>query len=179
MVFTSQYSTPSFPNWARLKNLRTLIATARRCPELFFLIKPHPLRESLPSSITDVLPDNVVINTDFSTVKALKAAHVAVTYWSTTALEATLLGTPLVQLNATGLPDFLDLSSKLGRSIARDAASLLTLLHATLRTPSKQLEHQRKRFLLEHQIRLDARATQRATQAIAANLQGEDLVPKD
>lgn len=166
VVFTSQYATAGFPNSARLHNLRTVIETARRMPNVYFLLKPHPLRESVPSTIVDELPDNVALGPDFNTVVSLKAADVAVTFWSTTALEAILLGTPLVQLNATGLPDFLDLSTQLGREVARSSQSLASLIQQSFDAGPRGFLTQRERFLLHHGIRLDGKSAERAARAI-------------
>lgn len=129
VVFTSQYRTPMFPDAARLRQLDVLVECARRMPEAFFAVKLHPVRESWD---IDGPPMNLAILKEVDTAKLIKAADVLVTYWSTTALEAVLLGTPLIQLNATGLPDFFDLSARLGRSIARDLDDLVTRLRRTL-----------------------------------------------
>jgi hypothetical protein len=171
VVFTSQYKTSAFPDWARLTNLNVIADCARRRPDWYFLIKPHPRLETLSDSFLANLPANAAVSTQFPTIEALSAAQVAVTYWSTTALEAVLLGTPLVQLNATGLPDFFPLAERMGQRSCRDATSLLSQLDFALTGPGKADHFARRQvFLQEYQIPLDGNSSTRAAQAILAAL---------
>jgi len=164
VVFTSQYKTSGFPDAARLRNFDALLATARAMPEVEFVAKLHPRMEAVPLV---ELPRNVVLEQHTDTARLIKAADVLVTFWSTTAVEAILLGTPLVQLNATALPDFLDLSTSRGRPIARSASDLERMLREVLAAP-RDLDTARSGNWLS--VELDGHAADRASQVLLAHL---------
>lgn len=128
IIFTSQYVTGNFPDSARMANLHALVRAARSFPEYRFVIRPHPRREIISRELLDALPENVRVSTGGDTARWLKAADLVVTYWSTTAIEALLLGTRLIQLNATGLPDYLQLPTKFQVPVARSSSQLCTLI---------------------------------------------------
>lgn len=169
VVFTSQYATEVFPDWARRRNIHVLAETARLLPDVLFALKAHPLRERLGRELCSSFPANLVACPPFDTDRALCAADVAVTYWSTTALESILLGTPLVQLNATGLPDYFDVSGKMGRPTARTAEELARAIEELLASAEERARFAREReaFLRSHGIELDGRAAARAAREIA------------
>ena len=167
VVFTSQYKTSAFPEWARRKNLEVLVVTARKRGDIFFVIKPHPRRESMSARFLAQLPENVVVDRTSSTLALLKGADVVVTYWSTTALEAVLVATPLVQLNATGLPDYFPLVEQLARRPARDPSDLVAQLDVELSVEGRaRFEQQRRAFLARQRIELDGLAALRAARKI-------------
>lgn len=129
VLFTSQYSTPVFSNAARMANLRAVISLASRWPDVEFIIKVHPRRESVQP---DELPANVYIEAAYPVLELIRACDAMTTFWSTTAIEGLLLGTPLVQLNATGLPDFLLLPAGLHVPVARNSSELGEQLNSAL-----------------------------------------------
>src|SRR5690606_3888533 len=51
VVFTSQYATEVFPDWARRRNIDVLAETARLLPDVLFVLKAHPLRETLSRTL--------------------------------------------------------------------------------------------------------------------------------
>ena len=174
VVFTSQHAKDVFPDWARQKNLDLVVEAARLLPEVTFLLKAHPFREHLSRAFIARLPANVLLCPALPTTRLLKACDVAVTFWSTTALEAVLLGTPLVQLNGTGLPDFFDISARLGRATARSAPQLAEAIGELLCDPARRLEfaEQRERFMEECGLTLSGRSADAAAEAIAERLLG-------
>jgi hypothetical protein len=168
VVFTSQYPTGQFPDWARTVNLEAVFAAARKLPHVTFLIKTHPRREVIDALVLARFPENVLLAPKVETPSLLKAADVVVTYWSTTALEALLLDVPLVQLNATGLPDFFDLVSSLGRSFARSSDELADSLQLLLESEEARTIDARARAELCARLGvvMDGRAGERAGAAI-------------
>jgi len=174
VVFTSQYKTSAFPDWARELQLETVVETARQRPDLFFILKPHPRLEMFKGDWLTTLPENVAVEQKLPALRLLAGASVTVTYWSTTALESVLLGTPLVQLNATGLPDYFPLVTELGGRAARDVQSLSANISAALSEQGKEcFVRARQRWLSEHRIVLDQRAASR----VATHLRGFLLSP--
>jgi hypothetical protein len=141
ILFTSQYATPLFSSTARLANLEAVLRLARAWPDSQFIVKLHPRNETWEPA---ELPLNILVERQYPTPELMKAADAAVTYWSTTAIECLLLGTPLVQLNATGLPDFLPLPAELQVPVARSTDELSRALGFVLtdaaRTPAEALE---------------------------------------
>lgn len=166
VVFTSQYRTAGFSDEARLKNFEEFLETARKLPDALFIAKLHPRMESVPLL---ELPPNVVLEQHTDTPRLIKAADALVTFWSTTALEAVLLGTPLVQLNATGLPDFLDLSTPYGRPIARSAHELAELLRPLL-TPTSDAAAGDFLHADALSVAMDGHAAARASEALLTRL---------
>lgn len=122
------------------------------------------MKEQISESMLQSASENVSFSKEFPTTTALAGASVAVTYWSTTALEAVLLGTPLVQVNATGLPDFFNISEHLGLGVARDSEGLRELIRGAISKP-KQF---RERFLGELGLRLDGKAATRVALEVSA-----------
>lgn len=171
VVFTSQYPTAGFPDWARQEHLRTISECARQHPDWFFLVKPHPRLELLPTTFQDNCSANVVVSREFPTLTALAGADACVTYWSTTALEAVLVKTPLVQLNTTVLPDFFPLVERLGGSPARDLEGLSGKLMVAMSHEGRaEFEARRAQFLEEYGIRVDGQCAERASVAIRSAL---------
>lgn len=149
VCFTSQYPTDLFPDWARRRNLAVLFDAARRTPELTFAVKLHPRREVLSAAERRELPENVVLlDGPFDIALLLAGSDVAVTYWSTTALEALLVGTPLIQLNATGLSDYYPLTNRYGLPPVRNVDDLTrTLRTVTSAEGSASLRARQRTFL--------------------------------
>lgn len=163
VVFGSQYVTPAFSERARVLHLDLVLRSALERPSVHFVVKLHPRQERWKPA---KLPQNVSILKNYDMPRLMKAADAFVTYWSTTALEAALLGTPLIQLNATGLPDFFDLSVRLGRETARSEQDLLRQIDAVLAGP-------RESFVPNVDalgVIMDGRAAERAAQALLANM---------
>jgi CDP-glycerol glycerophosphotransferase (TagB/SpsB family) len=172
VLFLSQYATEVFPDQARRTNLTALLETARLLPRVQFVVKPHPRREPGLSRRPEEWPENVSVVSGLDAPTLLSAADVACTYWSTTALEALLLDVPLVQLNATGLPDFLDFSAALRQPTCRSGAELARALEPLLTSPEARSEAStlRAAFLASRDLRLDGQAAARAADAIVALL---------
>ncbi|MCH2107806.1 MAG: hypothetical protein MK135_00630 [Polyangiaceae bacterium] len=171
VVFTSQYATPIFPDWARQKNLETMVETAEKMPEVFFILRLHPLKEKIPPALLNRLPANAVFSNQGSTPEAIQGAHALVTFWSTTALEAILLNTPLIQLNATGLPDFLDLSSESGQSFVRHAKDLALRLRTLIHQGDQEILAKQHEFCQRHELIQEAPSAPLAADIIRAAIE--------
>lgn len=163
ILFTSQYPTHVFGPAEREKNIATVIQAAAALPTLQFIVKLHPNKEKWTAR---ALPPNVIVEKSYDTPTLIKAADVMVTYWSTTALEALLLETPLIQLNATSLPDFLTFPAALRVPFARDATQLAELIR-------ERLSHRNDEDVLHHLgIAMDGRAARHAAESIRTLLKG-------
>lgn len=69
------------------------------------VIKLHPAEDGrLPKNIAKGF-DNYTITKDVDIFEMINASDVVITYWSTTGLEAMVLGKPLIVLNLSGKPD--------------------------------------------------------------------------
>ena len=167
VVYCSQYPTAVYPKWARDKQIITILEAAKRMLDTLFIIKLHPVKEPVPKK-AGVLPLNVKITKHFDTFVLIKAADVMITYWSTTALEALLLDTPLLHLNVTSLPDFFDLSSRLGTDTVRNAGDLFDTLYKILRVPDyrKSFQSNVQKFMTSENICNDGNSGKRASDLI-------------
>ncbi len=143
VLFTSQYETPLFSDHARMANLGVILELAERDPDTQFIIKLHPRGEAWEPAR---LPRNVKVDSQYPTAELIKAADAVATFWSTTAIEALILRTPLVQLNATHLPDLLLLPPELRVPIARDSHELGEALRAVIAAPPTSEEALEKWF---------------------------------
>jgi hypothetical protein len=164
ILFTSQYETALFSNAARLANLAALVEVASQATDSEFIVKLHPRNETWNAPN---LPGNVFLETTYSTPQLIKAADLVVTYWSTTAIEALLLKTPLVQLNATGLLDFLPLPPGLCVPVARSSSELKTCLNAPGAAAARPSAETLERWLGPPP---DGKAAERAAHALAQAL---------
>jgi hypothetical protein len=168
VLFTSQYATHVFPEWARRQQLQAFLQTANHLPEVNFLIKLHPRQENFPKALGKV-PANVKIIKTYDTFSLIKGSDLMVTYWSTTALEGILLETPVIHFNTTGLPDYFDLSKEMLLETARNSNELRSFILSFLEKNEEikqRFQVQRVRFMKKKKIVLDGNAASRASQQL-------------
>lgn len=139
-------------------------------PEVEFIVKLHPSenprlwralrRGSRGAGL------RVIVRCD--TAALLSRADVVVTRFSTTGMEAAILGKPLVTINLTGGPDHAPYADGGGALGVRAAAELVPAIRRVLRDPEtrRELEVSRERFLRDTFVARDGLAARRAARAI-------------
>ena len=107
------------PSWLRrsvrdvsLKNFNLLARWARLQKNYQLVIKHHPLEdESIIRSIFNNIPNVKFLPKEINMQGALENISLVLTCWSVASLEAAVLNRPVVIINDSDLPDFLELEN--------------------------------------------------------------------
>lgn len=171
VVFTSQPPARGVPESVYRRSLRAVLEVARAVSDIELVIKLHPIEAP---EVANVLvkeagvPARVV--KEFDTRILLKAADLVMTQYSTTGLEALLLGKPLVTINLSGEPDrapYAGGGAAVGVYSADDLPGVVQrcLTHAETRGG---LAEKRETFLQEMFTARDGSASDRCAREILA-----------
>ena len=86
---------------------KELFEIIKQCPDVLFLIKEHPHKSNFGNSSgvvgLEVFPNVVFVDKNESIISCIEASDIWLTYESTTAMEAWLLGKKTALLNPTGV----------------------------------------------------------------------------
>lgn len=99
VVFTSQ----PVSNEENLKILKALLKTFEKFPELTLVIKIHPVENT--GFYRKIAKDRAIVVKNIDLYELLYASELMITYYSTTGLEAMILGRPVIVINLSGQPD--------------------------------------------------------------------------
>lgn len=106
VVFTSQPPARGVPESVYRRTVRAVLQTVKTVSDVEIVIKLHPIEA--PDVINELVKEAGIaarVVKECDTRSLLKAADVVITQYSTTGLEALLLGKPLVTINLSGEPD--------------------------------------------------------------------------
>jgi hypothetical protein len=158
---------------------RSIILALKDNPQLQIVIKPHPSEhESWYRRLANEIGAKLVILPPKSDIlKAIFVCDVLVTFYSTVALDAVVLGRPVVTINLTGNPDPIPYARDgvaIGVYKENDIALAIkeVLENPTIR---RRLELAREGYLKEHLYRLDGNATKRVVDLINAIIEEKRL----
>src|SRR5207253_1225647 len=102
-----QPSGSDFSHSQRDQAVETIVKTAIAYPHSTWVFKLHPA--DMPSPYLRIIKaqgaTNIKVLQDTDVIPVLAQAHLVVTLFSTTGIEAMLLGKPLIQVNLSGQPD--------------------------------------------------------------------------
>jgi hypothetical protein len=117
-----------------------VIAAARSCPDLRFLVKPHPGdRTSLWNGLVEAVAlRNVDLCPFAETYSLMTACQALVTMFSTTGAEAAFLGKPVVSVNLDGIDWGMDYIEANAAYVARVSGELGTILRDIFAHPPGQ-----------------------------------------
>lgn len=141
--------------------------------QMQIVIKPHPVEEAkwhkwYKELMSEMGIKALVLPQKSNTYEALYACDVLITFYSTIALEAMILGKPVVTVNLTSQPDPMPYASKgaaLGVYKAEDIAPAVKKALEDKET-RERLEQGRQRYLYEQFYKLDGQATKRVVDLI-------------
>ena len=153
--------------------LRNILQALKGDPQIRVVIKPKPDRSDTQEKWYKQLAEDmgvevVVLPRNSDTNEALYACDVLLTFYSTVALEAMILGKPVVTVNLTNQPDpvpYAQSGAALGVYRAEDIAPAVKKAWDDPET-RKRLELGREKFLYEQFYKLDGQATKRVVELI-------------
>jgi len=149
---------------------RSIFQALKDDPELQIVIKPHPTEpEEWYEKLAGETGARVVpLPRNSDTYEALYACDVLITFYSTIALEAMILGKPVITLNLTNQPDPMPYASSnaaFGVYKAEDIAPAVKKVLEDSET-RKGLELGREKYLYRQFYKLDGQATKRVVDLI-------------
>ncbi len=148
----------------RKEFLETIIEGLEQLPEKQLVIKLHPAEEEEDyRALLGKTGWQVVLCRDIDLYALLRACELLITVHSTVALEAMILGKPVITVNLTGRPDVMPYAASgaaLGVYRPEDLVPAMTRALSDPETRS-ELARNRKKFVYEHAYKLDGRATKR------------------
>jgi len=162
VVFTTQPS-------GQEMMLRNILKPLKNHPNIQLVIKLHPSENGKmhKRAVKEMNSDAVVIK-DVDLYGLLSASDVMLTEFSTTALEAMIIGKPVIIINLDNKPEvipYVQSGAALGVYKPEDIISVIkdALYNEEIR---KKLEEKRKKFVYEQAYMVDGKATERVVKLI-------------
>lgn len=164
------YTTENLPV-NETKRLICLIGkTVKHLPEAQLVIKVHPSEFGL-SLYKETIKDigiNALIVRDANIFKILYISDIVITGFSSTALDAMVLGKPVITINLTGFKDpvpYVQSNAAIGVYYEKDLLKAIKMgLYDT--AIIKKLTDARNRFIYDHAYKLDGKSTMRVAELI-------------
>ena len=168
------FATQPFSDEIRREVTYETLRSVKELDDVLLVIKPHPIenpkfyRELLREFDTDILSDKkVMLMPGVNIGKLIKASDLLLTVHSTVALEANVIGTPVLTLNFTEEkePFF---SQEGGAVGVEDPETLTDMIHKVLYDEKfkEKMSINRNEFLQKYTFNEDGRATERAANLV-------------
>jgi len=141
--------------------------------EVLLVIKPHPLenpkiyRKFLKEFDADIPPEKIILMPKVNTSKLIKASDLLLTVNSTVALEANVIGTPVLTLNFTEQKDVF-YSGEGGAVGVENPEALTDMIYKALYDEKfkEKMSINRNEFLQKYIAYKDGGATERAADLV-------------
>ena len=153
--------------------LRNVLQALKDDPQIRMAIKPKPgpsdTLEKRDKQLADEIGSEVmVLPRSSDTNEALHACDVLITGYSTVALEAMILGKPVVTVNLTNQPDLVPYAQSGAALGVYRAEDIAPAVKKALQDPEtrKRLELGRQKYLYKQFYKLDGQATKRVVDLI-------------
>ncbi len=150
--------------------LRGVLQAMGDLPDVQLVIKPHPVEDEgfHRSLVKELGTSHVVITKSVALYELLNACDALMTVSSTTALEAMMLGKPVVIINLTGrreLVPYVKSGAALG---VYQLGEIITGIKKLLYDQDfrKELEEKRRKFVYEYAYKMNGRASKRVAELI-------------
>ena len=167
------FATQGFSEQITRKLIYEVLKNVKELKEVLLIIKPHP-REN-PKSYSnflrefnaDIFADEIILMHGVNTSKLIKASDLLLTVHSTVALEANVIGTPVVTLNFTEEKD--TFYSKEGGAVGiENPEALKDVIYKALYDEKfkERMSIGRNRFLQKYCFNEDRGATERAANLV-------------
>jgi len=166
IVFASQ---PHDKKLYKIEEKRRILTGLKRAmanfPDCMLIVKLHPYEryEELGDSLERNGDKNIVVVRDINIFDLIDVCDLLITKWSTCALEAILLGKPVMTINLGGTPDpFPYAANHVALDVCREE-DILPALRRILydRNTKEMLKESRPKFIEKYAYRLDGNATDR------------------
>jgi len=144
---------------------RNVADAMKKFPEKHLIVKVHPggSIDFYQRIANEMGINNVVITKNIDLYGLLNACDVMLTSFSTTGLEAMILGKPVITINLTGIPDivpYAESGAAIGVCKPEELASAINSALYDEKT-RKSLEEMRKKFVYESAYKMDGKASER------------------
>jgi hypothetical protein len=149
--------------------LKAVTIASKQVDAAFFVVKPHPAENSgMHESICKRYGGaNIMVCTDIGTNELMYASDLMITSHSTTGLESLILGTPLMTVNLTGMPDVIPYApsgAAVGVYKEEDIApGIMNVLDGKL---PANMKHNIEKYIHEYAYRVDGKASERVASII-------------
>ncbi len=150
--------------------LQNVLRETKKILDVQIVVKPHP-SESNKWYEKTVGKENIktlVLSRDSDVYEAIYACDLMIAFYSTTVIEAAILGKPVITVNLTDRPDPMPYVER-GIAIGvYEVADLMQAIKDALynEEASKRLAEARKKFVYEHAYLQDGRASERVVNLI-------------
>ena len=167
------FATQPFSDQIRKELTYEVLRSTKDLNEVLLIIKPHPrenlnlYRKFLRESDADISPDKIILMRGVDISKLLKASDLLITVNSTVALEASVIGTPVLTLNFTEQKDLF--YSQEGGAVGIEKTEALTdIVYKALYDEKfkEKISINRNEFLQKYISYKDGGATERAANLI-------------
>jgi len=169
-------STQGFPKKENENFMKSLFGAVKKIGGLKLVIKLHPNEydSSLHKKLAREAGIEFVITKDANTSELLYACDALITISSTVALEAMILGKPVVIANLTGKPDQVPYVEKQAAAgVYKDSDMLPTIKKILFDEKTiKKLEEPRKKFVFDYAYKIDGMAAKRSADMIRGMVRG-------
>jgi len=158
-------STQAFPQQENEIFMRSLFKAAKEIPGLKIVVKLHPNEydTSLHKKLAEEAGIDVKIVRDANTFELLYASDAMITVSSTVALEAMILGKPVIIANLTGQPDQVPyVERKAAVGVYKDK-DMMPTIKKVLAGKTKTDE---KKFVMDYAFKIDGMAAKRIADVI-------------
>jgi glycosyltransferase involved in cell wall biosynthesis len=153
--------------------LRAVTIASKQLDWVFFVVKPHPAENHSmhERTIKEYGGANIVVCTDIGTNELIYASDLMITSHSTTGLESLILGTPVLTVNLTGMPDVIPYASSGVAVGVYNEDDIVPLIKNVLngKLPSAMGKNIEK-YIHEFTYRVDGNASDRVVSIIEAFL---------
>lgn len=149
---------------------RTIFHALKEDPQIQMVIKPHPTeQEEWHKELKKEMDVNaVLLPRKANTIEALYACDALMTFYSTIALEAMMLGKPVITVNLTNQPDPVPYAQSGAAFGVYKTEDIAPAVREVLENPEtrKQLEIGRQEYLYKQFYKLDGQATRRVVELV-------------
>jgi len=159
-----------FPNEENKTFFKSLFKAVKKIPKIKLVIKLHPNEydSSLHKNTAKEAGVDVAIIKDINTLELLYACDALITVSSTVALEAMILGKPVLIANLAGKPaqvPYVESGAAVG--VYKDS-DMIPIIKKVLfgNETMKKLEEPRKKFVFDHACKIDGMAARRIADVI-------------
>lgn len=169
IVFAAQFH--GFKDEENAKLLRGLYHAIKQLPEIQLVVKLHPFDEhEIADKIAQEMSvNNMIIIKDIDLYKLLNACEILMTVHSTVALEAMLLGKPVIIVNLTNKPDMVPYAKEGAALRVETQEDILPQIKAVLKDSNKvrtQMALNQKKFISRYAYNIDGNASKRIVDLI-------------
>jgi predicted glycosyltransferase len=152
------------------RNISTIFGTIKEVPDTFLVIKQHPAEpprytQMIEKMMREYEVNGILMPKDIDTYELLYISDIIIIKNSTTAMEAIVLGKPVISLNLSGQPDPVEYVRE-GVALGITDSRLLKDGIGQLLKDDHELAANRQKYIEEYLYKVDGQATHRVINII-------------